>query len=134
MAGRRRMGTTKNIQPKRPNDGDFQWFQTVQSLPVGRRIAGYGHLPFCAAAHSLADGDIAGSTIPIEKMFRIIAAENDFARGLYTKDIVGAGKKVGLDFSEGWREADVAAGPLPALFLREAATSIQKPESRWDFS
>ena len=74
----------------------------------------------------LVDGDIAGRTIPIEKMFRIIAAENDFARGLYTKEIVGAGTKVGLDFSEKWREADVAAGPLPALFLREAATSIQK--------
>jgi hypothetical protein len=74
----------------------------------------------------LADGDSAGRTIPVEKMFRIIAAENDAARGMYTKDIVGAGMKVGLDFSEKWRETDVAAGPLPALFLREAATSIQK--------
>ena len=74
----------------------------------------------------LADGDSAGRTIPVEKMFRIIAAENDAARGMYTKDIVGAGMKAGLDFSEKWRETDVVAGPLPALFLREAATAIQK--------
>lgn len=74
----------------------------------------------------LVDGESVGRTIPVEKMFRIIAAENDAARGMYTKDIVGAGMKAGLDFSEKWREADVAAGPLPALFLREAATSIQK--------
>ncbi len=74
----------------------------------------------------LVDGESAGRTIPVEKMFRIIAAENDAARGMYTKDIVGAGMKTGLEFSEKWREADVAAGPLPALFLREAATSIQK--------
>lgn len=74
----------------------------------------------------LADAGSTGRTIPVETMFRIIAAENDAARGMYTKDIVGAGMKAGLDFSENWRETNVAAGPLPALFLREAATSIQK--------
>lgn len=74
----------------------------------------------------LVDGDSAGRLIPVESMFRILAAENDAARELYTKTIVGDGMKAGLDFSEKWREADVAAGPLPALFLREAATSIQK--------
>lgn len=74
----------------------------------------------------LVDGENAGRLIPVEKMFRILAAENDAARGLYTKTIVGDGMKAGLGFSEKWREADVAAGPLPALFLREAATSIQK--------
>jgi adenylate cyclase len=74
----------------------------------------------------LRDGDSAGRTIPVEKMFRIIAAENDAARGMYTKDIVAAGSKVGLKFTERWRETDEVAGPLPALFLREAATSIQK--------
>jgi adenylate cyclase len=81
---------------------------------------------FAQRPTSLVDGESAGRTIPIEEMFRIVAAENDTARKLYTEDIVGAGMKVGLDFSEKWREADVAAGPLPALFLREAATSIQK--------
>lgn len=74
----------------------------------------------------LRDGDPAGRTIPVENMFRILAAENDAARGMYTKDIVAAGGKVGLKFTEGWRETDEVAGPLPALFLREAATSIQK--------
>jgi adenylate cyclase len=80
---------------------------------------------FAQRPTSLVDGESAGRTIPIEEMFRIVAAENDTARKLYTMDIVGAGMKVGLDFSEKWRETDVAAGPLPALFLREAATSIQ---------
>ncbi len=74
----------------------------------------------------LVDSESAGRVIPVEKMFRIVAAENNAARELYTKNIVGYGMKVGLGFSEKWREADVAAGPLPALFLREAATSIQK--------
>ena len=74
----------------------------------------------------LVDGESAGRLIPVETMFRILAAENDAARGLYTKTIVADGMKAGLGFSEKWREADVAAGPLPALFLREAATSIQK--------
>lgn len=74
----------------------------------------------------LRDGEAGGRTIPVEKMFRIIAAENDAARGMYTKDIVAAGSKVGLKFTERWREADEVAGPLPALFLREAATAIQK--------
>lgn len=74
----------------------------------------------------LTDGDSTGRTVPIETMFRIIAAENDAARGLFTKEIVAPGLKAGLKFREDWREADVAAGPLPALFLRETATSIQK--------
>jgi hypothetical protein len=64
--------------------------------------------------------------VPIEKVFRILAAENDTARKLWTADIVGAGAKPGLKFHEKWREPEMAAGPLPALFLREAATALQK--------
>lgn len=64
--------------------------------------------------------------IPIEKLFELIAAENDAVRLMYTKEIVGAGKKVGLKFSEQWKERAVQAGPLPALFLRESAASLQR--------
>ena len=59
-------------------------------------------------------------------VFRVVAAENDAARKLWTAEIVGAGGKVGLKFHEKWREADMEAGPLPALFLREASTALQK--------
>ena len=68
----------------------------------------------------------AGNTIPIEVVFRALAAENDAARGLYTKDIVEAGLKAGLRFAENWREPSANAGPLPALFLRETAGAIHK--------
>lgn len=81
---------------------------------------------FAARPVPLQDGDSAGRSIPINKMFHILAAENNAARGLYTKDIVGAGMKSGMKFSEKWRETDEVSGPLPALFLREAATWIQK--------
>jgi adenylate cyclase len=81
---------------------------------------------FATRPAPLADGHAAGRTVPIERVFRIVAAENDAARALWTAEIVGAGAKSGLKFHEKWRDADVAAGPLPALFLREAATAVQK--------
>jgi adenylate cyclase len=59
-------------------------------------------------------------------VFRILAAENDAARTLWSTAIVGDGIKAGLKFDEKWREPNIAAGPLPALFLREAATAVQK--------
>jgi adenylate cyclase len=68
--------------------------------------------------------EASGPMIPIERVFRTIAAENDQVRALYTAEIVGAGKKVGLAFDEDWEDDDVQAGPLPALFLRKAADSI----------
>jgi hypothetical protein len=71
-----------------------------------------------------------GRTIPINDVLSLVAAENDIARALYTNDIVGAGKKVGIAFDEKWREPDVHAGPLPALFLRESAMSLQKSQMR----
>ena len=67
-----------------------------------------------------------GRTVPVETVFRVVAAENDAARKLWTADIVGAGVKAGLKFNEKWREPAIEAGPLPALFLREASTALQK--------
>src|SRR5262245_31961824 len=81
---------------------------------------------FATRPAPLADGEHAGRNVPVEKVFRILASENDQVRALWTADIVGAGTKSGLKFSEKWREADVAAGPLPALFLRGAAAAVQK--------
>ena len=67
-----------------------------------------------------------GRTVPVETVFRVVAAENDVARKLWTADIVGAGKKVGLKFDEKWRDPAMEAGPLPALFLRETSSALQR--------
>ena len=66
----------------------------------------------------------AGTTIPMEQAFAVLAAENDEARRLWTQEIVGAGKKVGLRFAEDWEKDGVDAGPLPALFLKETARQM----------
>jgi len=63
---------------------------------------------------------------PVEKALEIVAKENDIARKLFTKGIVGPGKKAGIKFDEDWRKDDVEAGPLPALFLRGISSDIQK--------
>jgi adenylate cyclase len=84
---------------------------------------------FASRPIPLTDGQTAGRTIPIDKVFRILAAENGAARGLWTAEMVNEGGKVGLKFDEKWREKDVVAGPLPALFLRESATAIQKTKT-----
>lgn len=65
-------------------------------------------------------------SIPIERVLETVAAENDIVRKLYTQEIVGKGKLAGLKFDEHWQKPEVQAGPLPALFLREAARSLQK--------
>jgi adenylate cyclase len=98
-----------------------------------RRLALWGALFTLAAIYlfatrpePLADTQGTGRSVPIEKVFRILAAENDVARKLWTAEIVAAGTKAGLKFDEKWREPHVAAGPLPALFLREAATALQR--------
>ena len=67
-----------------------------------------------------------GTMISVEKALAIVAKENDVARKLYTKGIVGPGKKQGLKFDEDWRKDEVEAGPLPALFLRGISSDIQK--------
>ncbi len=62
----------------------------------------------------------------VEDVLEMVSKENDVTRTLYTKAIVGKGKAQGMKFDEDWRKDDVEAGPLPALFLRGVATSIQK--------
>lgn len=82
---------------------------------------------FATAPPPLAEAtELTGRTIPIEKVMRAVAAENDVARALYTKEIVGAGMKAGLKFDENWQQTTVQAGPLPALFLRATAASLEK--------
>ena len=81
---------------------------------------------FATRPEPLGEGGSSQSNVPIESVFRMVAAENDAVRALWTADIVGAGTKAGLKFDEKWQEPHVAAGPLPALFLREAATALQK--------
>lgn len=62
----------------------------------------------------------------VEEAFKVVAKENDIARTLYTKAIVGGGKKVGLKFHEDWEKDTLHAGPLPALFLRGISDYIRK--------
>lgn len=67
-----------------------------------------------------------GELIPVNTMFEMVAEENNNARKLWTKQIVVAGTKSGLKFGEEWHEKGVDQGPLPALFLREVATHLEK--------
>jgi adenylate cyclase len=70
------------------------------------------------------------ATIPVEQMFSLLQAENAAVRAIWTKEIVGDGKKAGLKYDEHWRDVDLEAGPLPALFLRETAKSMGKSPVR----
>ena len=81
---------------------------------------------FVSAPPPLREQAAANANIPVEQVFALVEAENDAARALWTRDIVGAGPTVGLSFSEDWREAGEEAGPLPALFLRETAKNLEK--------
>jgi len=82
---------------------------------------------FKTAPEPLADSSIkVGSQFPVSVLFRAVAAENAVARAIYTTEIVGKGKKAGLKFSEKWRNKTLDAGPLPALFLKEASKTIEK--------
>ena len=67
-----------------------------------------------------------GATVSIDQVFALLEAENDVAREIWTKHIVKAGKQAGLKFSEDWKQADIEAGPLPALFLRETAKNMER--------
>lgn len=81
---------------------------------------------FVTAPSELPEAKATTQTIPIGVVLEMAQAENANVRGLYTREIVGAGQKAGLTFSEDWREENVQAGPLPALFLRETAMSLEK--------
>ena len=85
---------------------------------------------FVDAPPPLPDVEAARLEIPIEDLLAIAEAENDVVRALWTQEIVGAGKRVGLEFSEDWRDKAVDAGPLPALFLRETSASLEKKPVR----
>lgn len=85
---------------------------------------------FVQAPPPIAENATGGSRIPVEEAFRIVADENAHVRALWTSEIVGAGMQRGLRFEENWRDQDVEAGPLPALFLRETATSLEKDPIR----
>jgi len=85
---------------------------------------------FVSAPPPLDDQKTWQATIHVEQMFTLLQAENAAARLIWTKEIVGEGKKVGLKFDEHWRDADLEAGPLPALFLRETAKSMEKSPVR----
>lgn len=67
-----------------------------------------------------------GSRVPIATAFRLLERENDAVRALWTRRIVGAGKRQGLRFDKHWHDEGVDAGPLPALFLRETAESLRR--------
>lgn len=67
-----------------------------------------------------------GKQITSNQLFELLQQENNIIRKLWTKEILGAGKKQGLKFSEDWKESNVEAGPLPALFLREIASRLEK--------
>lgn len=64
----------------------------------------------------------------VAEVLEMVSKENDVTRTLYTKAIVGAGKKQGMKFDEDWQKEEVEAGPLPALFLRGVANDIRKSE------
>jgi hypothetical protein len=68
----------------------------------------------------------ASATIPVTAFLRVLAGENAAVRKLYTAEIVLPGALVGLKFDERWRDASVEAGPLPALFLREASGNLER--------
>jgi hypothetical protein len=81
---------------------------------------------FYSAPPPLEEQRPAAASIPVAEMFAVLEAENDAVRALWTREIVGAGASVGLKFDEHWRERDLEAGPLPALFLRETAKSLER--------
>jgi adenylate cyclase len=64
--------------------------------------------------------------VPVETLFRLLDAENASIRAIYTGEIVTPGLERGLKFREDWKRADVHAGPLPALLLRETANRLQR--------
>lgn len=81
---------------------------------------------FATAPPPLVQAKAADASISIEVAFKIVAAENDYARELYTREIVGEGKKHGLKFDEHWQDQDLIAAPLPAQFLRETSRALEQ--------
>ena len=85
---------------------------------------------FKTAPLPLPDEQGSGPRFPVATLFALAAAEQEAARLLYTREIVGKGMKTGLAFSEDWQVEGVDAGPLPALFLRETASGMERRPER----
>jgi len=68
--------------------------------------------------------------LPVEFVLHLANEENKIVRKLYTKEIVQAGKKIGIKFHEKWHKESVVAGMLPAQFLRETAMYLEKSPVR----
>ena len=59
---------------------------------------------FVSAPPPMSEEMPTATTIPIERVLAMVESENDVVRALWTKEIVEAGKKVGLEFNENWRD------------------------------
>jgi hypothetical protein len=80
---------------------------------------------FVSAPPLLASSANAAGMLPIADVLAMLERENDAARALWTEEIVQRGTAIGLSFDERWRDDEVHAGPLPALFLRETARNLE---------
>lgn len=80
---------------------------------------------FVSAPPELPDAAGGGKPIPAGLALALLDAENAAIRAMYTSEIVGKGGKQGLAFKEDWKKDGVAAGPLPALLLRETSNRLQ---------
>ena len=85
---------------------------------------------FVTAPPPLEDKRFSGVQLPIEFVLRLANEENKIARQLYTKEILQEGKRRGIKFDENWQEKSVVAGLLPAQFLRETASYLEKSPVR----
>ena len=92
---------------------------------VAAGMALVGIYLFVSAPPDLPDAGGGGKLVPAETALALLDAENAAIRALYTREIVGAGTKQGLAFREDWKKDEVAAGPLPALLLRETSNRLQ---------
>lgn len=81
---------------------------------------------FISAPPPLTDSDSRQRQIPLSLALEILQKENEVVREIYTRDIVGEGKRRGIKFDENWQDNDVHAGPLPAQFLRETARFLEQ--------
>lgn len=89
-------------------------------------LACLGIYLFVSAPPPLAERTAPEADIPVAGMLAALQGANEAVRGLWTREIVQAGGPRGLKFDEHWRDADLDAGPLPALFLRETARSLER--------
>lgn len=72
-------------------------------------------------------------TVSVEALFQAVNSVNAHARQIYTSEIVGAGKKVGLQFGEDWKEEGVEKGPLPAFFYVNYHLSWRNAQNLWAY-